>query len=94
MTVTTRGKVSTIIWQHMMTTVKGKKHAYFDVDGETTQTVVYWRAPPTCSGLVEVTGKVIELRGSPKKQGQKESKVDDTYSELHLDVESARCVDE
>jgi hypothetical protein len=94
MPVTVRGKVSTIIWQHMMTSVDGKKHAYFDVDGEKTQTVVYWKDPPTCSGMIEVTGKVLEIRGQSKRPGQqKESKVDDKYVELHIDVESARCVE-
>jgi hypothetical protein len=90
--VTTRGRVATVIWQHMMTSVPGKKSAYFDVDGEKHQVVVYWKEDPKCTGLVEIAGKVIEVRGPPKKPGAKESKVDDSYAELHIDVERTRCL--
>lgn len=90
--ITVRGKVATVIWQHIVGTVPGKRSAYFDVENEPTQTVVYWSDPPQCTHLVEVTGKVLEVRGAPKKPGR-ETKVDDSYAELHIDVESARCVE-
>jgi hypothetical protein len=93
-TVTVHGRVATVIWQHIVGHVPGKKAAYFDVEAEDRQTVVYWKEPPTCAGLIEVTGQVIEVRGPPKRPGAKESKVDDSYGELHIDVESARCVAE
>jgi hypothetical protein len=93
-TVTVRGKISTIMWQHMVQPVPGKKHGYFDVDGEKTQIVVYWEKAPTCTHFIEVTGKVVELRGSSKRPGkQQESKVDESYSERHIDVESTRCAE-
>ena len=91
-TVTARGKVSNIMWQHMMREVPGKTYAYFDVEGEKTQTIVYWKDDPKCTGLTEVTGTVVELRGPAKKPGVRESKVDDSYAELHIDVERTRCV--
>lgn len=91
--VTTRGRISTVMWQHLMTGVDGKKHGYFDVEGESHQIVVYWKAAPQCAALIEVTGKVLVVRGQPKRPGQKETKVDDSYSELYIDVDSARCVE-
>ena len=92
-TITVRGRVSQIIWQHIMTGVEGKKSAYFDLDGEKSQqTVVYWKDPPTCNGTIEVTGKVLEVRGGSKRPGGA-TKVDESYSELQIDVEHARCVD-
>lgn len=90
MTVTTRGRVAKVIWQHLMGGVPGKQSAYFDLDENKTQIVVYWRDDPKCFALTEVTGKVLEVRGSSKRPG---SKVDDSYAELHLDVESTRCVE-
>ena len=93
-TITVRGQVSKIIWQHLMTGVEGKRSAYFDLDGEKSQqTVVYWKDPPKCAGTVEVTGKVIEVRGASKRPNHGQTKVDDSYGELQIDVERARCVE-
>jgi hypothetical protein len=91
-TITVRGRVSTLIAQHMTTDVPGKQHGYFDVSGGGGQMVVYWKTPPSCPGEIELTGKTILLRGPSKRPGR-DTKLDDTYSELHLDVETARCVD-
>jgi hypothetical protein len=91
-TVTVQGRVATVIWQHLVGPVPGKLVAYFDVEGEDRQTVVYWKEPPACTGLIEITGTVIEVRGPSKRPGEKDAKVDESYSELHIDVESARCV--
>ena len=81
------------MWQHMTTSIPGKQLGYFDVEGETRQICVYWSAPPACADAIEVTGVVFEVRGAPKRPGGKESKVDDSYAELSLDVASTRCVD-
>ena len=86
-----RGRISKIPWQHLMTGVTGKKAEYFDLEGGKDQTVVYWKDPPSCSGDIVVVGKVLEVRGPPKKPGGRDTKVDDSYSELHVDVDSARC---
>jgi hypothetical protein len=91
--ITLRGRPSKLVWQHMMTSVPGKRSAYFDLGGGKEQTVVYWKEPPNCAGDIEVTGKVLELRGPSKRPGQPETKVDDTYSERHVDVDTARCAD-
>lgn len=91
--ITLRGHVATVMWQHMTTGVAGKKLAYFDLRGGKEQTVVYWTETPKCAGDIEVTGKVLELRGPSKRPHEPETKVDDSYSERHVDVTSARCVD-
>ena len=92
-TVTVRGVISTIMWQHLMTSVPGKKSGYFDVDGESQQIVVYWKEAPKCVAQIEITGKVVPISGPSKRpKGTIGTKVDETYSELQLDVESARCV--
>ena len=41
--ITLRGRPSKIVWQHMMTSVPGKRSAYFDLGGGKEQTVVYWK---------------------------------------------------
>ncbi len=85
--ITLRGRVSSTPWQHLMTGVPGKADAYFDLGGGSEQTVVYWKDPPKCSGDVEVTGKVLEVKGASKG-----SKADEVR-EPQVDVESARCVE-
>lgn len=85
--ITLRGRVSKTPWQHMMTGVPGKSDAYFDLGGGKEQTVVYWKAPPSCAGDVEVVGTVLEVKGASK--GGKA----DEIRELHVDVSSARCVE-
>jgi len=92
-TVTVQGRVATVIWQHLVKAVPGKQAAYFDLEEEgSRQTVVYWKDPPTCDGLIEVTGTVIEVRGAPKRPGAKPSLADESYSELQIDVATARCL--
>ncbi len=88
-----RGRVSTIVWQHLTTSVAGKKLAYFDLAGGGEQTIVYWKEPPACVGDVEVTGRAIEVRGPSKRAHARETKVDDSYAELHVDVDSVHCVE-
>lgn len=65
--------------------VPGKSDGYFDLDGGSEQTVVYWKDPPTCAGAMIVTGKVIEANGLSK--GGKGGEI----RELQVDVGSARC---
>lgn len=91
--VVARGRVSTTPWQHVMSGVAGKKSAYLDLEGGKRQTVIYWVEPPKCSAEVEVTGRVLEVRGDSKRPGGQPTKSDDTWRELHIDVDSARCVD-
>jgi hypothetical protein len=91
--ITLRGRPSSVIHQHMMTSVPGKTLAYLDLRAGAEQTVIYWKEIPKCSGDVQVTGKVIELRGPKQRPGQLPSKVDETYSERQLDVDTARCLD-
>jgi outer membrane protein OmpA-like peptidoglycan-associated protein len=90
--VVVRGRVSKMPNQHLMGGVAGKRDFYFDVTGG-SQTVVYAAALPACGGELELRGKVLEVRGGSKRPGEA-SKVGSSYSELHVDVDDARCIDD
>lgn len=87
--ITLRGRVSTAPWQHLTSGVQDKQEAYFDLGTGKEQTVIYWSTPPGCAGEVVVTGKVISVRGHSKGPKGAERNIE----ELHVDVESARCLD-
>ncbi len=89
--IVARGRVSNTPWQHLVGDVPGKSPEYFDLE-EGGQTVVYLPKPITCPGLVDVEGTVKEVRGTPKRPGGPETKVDDSYGELHIDVTAHRCL--
>src|SRR5688572_437612 len=65
-TSTIRGRVSKVIWAHMMMGVKGKTHSYFDPEGG-GQIVVYATAKLPEGALLELKGVVLEARGPPKQ---------------------------
>jgi hypothetical protein len=89
--VVARGRISNTPWQHLIGHVAGKQADYFDLE-DGGQTVVYLAKPISCPGLVEVAGTVKEVRGSSKRPGGPDTKVDDSYGELHIDVDSHRCL--
>ncbi len=83
--VVLHGKVSDIPWQHMVGTFKGyPRTAYFDVGS--FQIVVYSRTPISCTGEVEVTGKVREVKGLSKGPEPRE-----TFTEYHVTADSWKC---
>lgn len=87
--ITLRGRVATAPWQHLMSGVQDKQEAYFDLDGGKEQTIIYWKTAPACSAEVVVTGKVIAVRGQSKGPKGEESNIE----ELHVDVDTARCLE-
>jgi hypothetical protein len=87
--ITLRGRVATDPWQHLMSGVQDKQEAYFDLGGGKEQTIIYWKAPPACAGEIVITGKVIAVRGQSKGPRGEASNIE----ELHVDVESARCLE-
>lgn len=87
--VTALGKISKIPWQHLMIQVPGKRPEYFDLEGG-EQIVIYARDLPTCGSSMRVEGTVIEARGASKRPGP-QTKTEDDYSELSLDVKQAAC---
>jgi hypothetical protein len=86
-TIIARGRVSNLHAQRVMTSVPGKKEAEFQLAGSHTPAAIYWRQAPSCSGDIEITGKVLEVKASPG------GKAGDDYRDLQLDVTSARCVE-
>jgi hypothetical protein len=85
------GREAREIWQHLVGGVPGKRAVYFDpTDG--WQLVVHVASLWDCPGDVELAGTVREERGASKRPAAPgETKVDDTYVEYALDVESWRC---
>lgn len=91
--VVARGRVATTPWQHVTAVVPGKFAEYFDLEGGQSQAVIYWSQAPSCPGLVEVAGTVFEVGAEPKRPSGAPSNADEGWSELQLDVASARCVE-
>jgi hypothetical protein len=89
--IVVRGKVSNVISQHLGLAIAGKEEHDFEIEGGGSALVHLPPAPP-CAGVLEIRGKVIEVRGPPKRPGAPESKVDDSYRELHVDVDAIRCM--
>lgn len=91
--VTIYGRLTDEIHQHMvMPPPTHQKIAYFrpDIGG---QTVIYLaKTAPPCQGPLKLVGQVVELRGSSKRPGEPPSKVDQTYVEHQLSVESSLCL--
>jgi hypothetical protein len=87
------GQCSKIMWQHLMGFFLEYPHqAYFDLD-DGSQTVIYSKQKITSECRLQLTGKVIALRGgskrpkSSKNGDNRETKVDETYVEYHLLVD-------
>jgi hypothetical protein len=85
--VSVRGRVSKIPWQHLMTNVPGKRPEYFDID-QSRQIVVYTAKPLECPGEIELEGIVLEVTGPTKRP----SKTGETFRTLQLDVTASRCL--
>ena len=80
--VSVDGKISTIMWQHIMGFYKTHPwHNYFDFDK--TQIVVYSKKKITEKGKIRVSGTVVELKGGGAPKGKK-TKVDESYKEYHI----------
>lgn len=85
--VTVNGKVSQIMWQHIMQPTKEYQNiTYLDFDKQ--QTVVYSKEPIKCKGMVEVTGRVIKVEGNSKDPRRKEA-----VDEYHIQAEKWSCKD-
>ena len=91
--VTIYGRLTDEIHQHrVMPPPSHQKIAYFrpDIGG---QMVIYLaKEAPTCQGPLKLVGQVVELRGSSKRPGEPPSKVDQSYVEHQLSVESSLCL--
>ncbi len=87
--ITLRGRISRIPWQHLIGMFDGyPMNDYFDIEGG-SQIVIYFKESITCTGPVEVRGTVVEVGGGSKRPG----KADATYKELHLLVDSWKCIE-
>lgn len=88
--ITLYGRIAQVINQHLIADSK-KEAVYIDLeDGD--QIVAYVPHPLSCLGRVELTGKMIEVKGPAKRPGQ-ETKVDDSYTERQMDVRRWRCLE-
>jgi hypothetical protein len=89
--ITLYGRIAQVINQHLIEASK-KESVYIDLEDGGDQIVAYVPHPLSCRGRVELTGKRIEVKGPAKRPGR-ETKVDDSYSEMQMDVSRWRCLD-
>jgi hypothetical protein len=76
----------------MSAAIEGKEEHDFDLEGG-GMTVIHAASLPACDGVLELRGTIVELRGPAKRPGHGPTKVDETYTEMHVDVARARCVE-
>lgn len=82
--LTIKGRISTIIWQHMVGFFDGYPNSeYFDLE-DGFQTIIYTKEKIETAELIAVTGKVIEITGRAKRPTDSE----DIYKEYHILVDS------
>lgn len=80
------GMISEIPWQHLMNPPSTHPvKIYFDVGK--FQIVIYTKKKISCGKTLKVFGTVIQLQGAGKG-----SKVDETYTEYHVVVDSWKCL--
>ena len=90
-TLTIKGKITGIMWQHMFQDIEGYPNTnYVDLE-ENAQIVVYSKEPITCKGQIEVTGEIIKVG---HEKGDPREKIPDEYWEYHMIVESWKCIEE
>lgn len=87
--ITLSGNISKIPWQHLIQFISDRDNInYFDLEnGE--QIVIYSREPITCRGRMKINGEVILTKGSSKRP----QKIDETYQEYQLLVDSWECIE-
>ncbi|MEW5740587.1 MAG: hypothetical protein AB1938_16785 [Myxococcota bacterium] len=85
-TVCVRARLAVEIHQHLVSTVEGKKAQYVDVEAG-GQYVAHAAEKLECEGTLELTARVVEVRGRSKRPGKQQDVV-----ELALDVQAWRCL--
>lgn len=89
-TVTVKGVVSGIMWQHIVAYPEGYNfETYLDIGKG--QTVVYSKVKIDCKGALKVTGKVIQVAGEPDKPGEATKLGDSKYGEYHIVADKWEC---
>ena len=87
-TIIITGYVSNVMNQHIIKHIKTHPiENYIDLD-DGYQTIAYskYTLPSNC--LLKITGTVIETRGEFERNGEMETKIDDSYVEYHILVDS------
>lgn len=87
--ITVTGSISEIIWQHLISYQNDFPHSsYFDLkDGY--QVVLYSKDRIPKNKKIEITGKVIKIKGPSKRL----SKVNEDYSEYQILVNNWKILD-
>lgn len=87
-----RGRISDVVWQHLVGSFPGRPHSYY-FDVGSSQIIIYSAAPIDCRDSLAVRGRVVEIRGPSKRPGNEGStKVDESYAEYHILVDTWRCL--
>jgi hypothetical protein len=83
------GRISEVIWQHMISYQPEYPHSeYFDLEDD-YQVVIYCKEKIGVKTPIEVIGKVIKVSGQSKRP----SKVNEEYSEYQILVDKWRILD-
>ena len=89
--IVVKGKVSTVIWQHIIGSIKDYPFAkYFDLEEDGFQTILYSKKNIEPNETLEITGTVIEIKGHSKRIDEID---EDNYSEYHILVETFRDIE-
>ncbi|MBL8952315.1 MAG: hypothetical protein JNK82_16165 [Myxococcaceae bacterium] len=80
------GSIATVIAQHPIAGVEGKKFVYFDLAGG-SQTIAYVPKSFDCKGAVMVEGRYYDFEAGGKRQ-----KSEEKFKVRHLDVEKWQCL--
>ena len=90
-TVKVKGRISTVIWQHMTALIDSHPHMnYFDL-ADSYQIIVYTKDQISCEGQIEITGKVTKLES---EYNNPEVKISDKFAEYHIIADSWKCIEE
>lgn len=89
--ITIFGRLSRLPHQHLLAEgLSVYQIAYVDAD-QADQFVAYFLQQPSCEGVLSLQGQVLEVKGGSKRPDQT-SKLDASYHEYQLQVESYRCL--
>lgn len=79
-----RGRISSIPWQHTIASIQQYPFIeYFDLE-DGFQTIIYSKEKINSQNILEITGKVIEVKGRSKRPTNEEH---DEYTEYHIIVQ-------
>jgi hypothetical protein len=91
-TVTVTGTISKIIWAHIAAPPKGYPVIEY-LDSDNFQTVLYLKQKTKCEGNVQITGRVVEIKGASSPKGSSQKSKAEGITEYHIAVDEYKCIE-